>query len=393
MKKISSNRFDKDVKENKLYVKDLKNYAREMYIYKMRNAMEFKSYYTNNYFKVHKEVIYDYLQDKKSTVEKLFENYILDDINLYDIKVSVKNQIGYTLLENEFKENVIINEFEHNPKNEVKKIHDIIDSIKNIYAKELVLTVTKNNQTISFRFPKRELYSQSIWNMYIKNTSERKLVEELYDNRDFSMKDIIKIEYRKKLLYKDNNKKRKIYNKCVDSNTHKQYNKSVEERRAKMTEYKIGDIVIVDNKFDCKIKDIVQGDFEVEYKNYLPTRFIEKNKMKLNKVQFIVKEPDKKPKVVHAKELKKDIFLLALDCKTIETVTIKEFEKRNIIMLKDKDANEVDKQWNFDIYNGGVDITNVIGSVAFVGRDEKNKWVTLTQEQMDFIKNEFQGEY
>lgn len=49
-----------------------------------------------------------------------------------------------------------------------------------------------------------------------------------------------------------------------------------------MTEYKIGDIVIVDNKFDCKIKDIVQGDFEVEYKNYLPTRFIEKNKMKLN---------------------------------------------------------------------------------------------------------------
>ena len=168
--------------------------------------MEFKRYYTNNYFKVHKEVIYDYLQDKKSTVEKLFENYILDDINLYDIKVSVKNQIGYTLLENEFKENVIINEFEHNPKNEVKKIHDIIDSIENIYAKELVLTVTKNNQTISFRFPKRELYSQSIWNMYIKNTSERKLVEELYDNRDFSMKDIIKIEYRKKVLYKDNNK-------------------------------------------------------------------------------------------------------------------------------------------------------------------------------------------
>ena len=42
--------------------------------------------------------------------------------------------------------------------------------------------------------------------MYIKNTSERKLVEELYDNRDFSMKDIIKIEYRKKVLYKDNNK-------------------------------------------------------------------------------------------------------------------------------------------------------------------------------------------
>ena len=30
---------------------------------------------------------------------------------------------------------------------------------------------------------------------------------------------------------------------------------------------------------------------------------------------------------------------------------------------------------------------------GFVGRDEKNKWVTLTQEQMDFIKNEFQGEY
>lgn len=206
LKKIASNRFDKDVTENKLYVKDLKNYAREMYIYKMRNAMEFKSYYTNNYFKVHKEVIYDYLQDKKSTVEKLFENYILDDINLYDIKVSVKNQIGYTLLENEFKENVIINEFEHNPKNEIKKIHDIIESIENIYAKELVLTVTKNNQTISFRFPKRELYSQSIWNMYIKNTSERKLVEELYDNRDFSMKDIIKIEYRKKVLYKDNNK-------------------------------------------------------------------------------------------------------------------------------------------------------------------------------------------
>lgn len=134
-----------------------------------------------------------------------------------------------------------------------------------------------------------------------------------------------------------------------------------------MTEYKIGDMVIVDNKFDCKIKDIVQGDFEVEYKNYLPTRFIKKKIMKLNKVQFIVKEPNKKPKVVHAKELKKDIFLLTLDCKTIETVTIKEFEKRNIIMLKDKDANEVDKQWNFDIYNGGVDITNVIGSVAFVG--------------------------
>lgn len=160
-----------------------------------------------------------------------------------------------------------------------------------------------------------------------------------------------------------------------------------------MTEYKIGDMVIVDNKFDCKIKDIIQGDFEVEYKNYLPTRFIEKNKMKLNKVQFIVKEPNKKPKVVHAKELKKDILLLTLDCKTIETVTIKEFEKKNIIMLKDKDANEVDKQWNFDIYNGGVDITNVIGSVAFVGIDEKNKWITLTQEQMDFIKNEFQGEY
>jgi len=160
-----------------------------------------------------------------------------------------------------------------------------------------------------------------------------------------------------------------------------------------MTEYKIGDMVIVDNKFDCKIKDIVQGDFEVEYKNYLPTRFIKKKIMKLNKVQFIVKEPNKKLKVVHAKELKKDIFLLTLNCKTIETVTIKEFEKKNIIMLKDKDANEVDKQWNFGIYNGGVDITNVIGSVAFVGIDEKNRWITLTQEQIDFIKNKFQGEY
>ena len=272
LKKISSNRFDKDVKENKLYVKDLKNYAREMYIYKMRNAMEFKSYYTNNYFKVHKEVIYDYLQDKKSTVEKLFENYILDDINLYDIKVSVKNQIGYTLLENEFKENVIINEFEHNPKNEVKKIHDIIDSIKNIYAKELVLTVTKNNQTISFRFPKRELYSQSIWNMYIKNTSERKLVEELYDNRDFSMKDIIKIEYRKKLLYKDNNKKRKIYNKCVDSNTHKWYNnivigKGVQKnsiRTTKMT-------VTVDDFLDMLID---RGSQEIEIYSFMQGRTV-----------------------------------------------------------------------------------------------------------------------
>lgn len=48
-----------------------------------------------------------------------------------------------------------------------------------------------------------------------------------------------------------------------------------------------------------------------------------------------------------------------------------------------------DKEYNFEVWHGGIDKTVLVGAVLFVGADKHNQWTGLSNDQINFVKESF----
>lgn len=185
------------------------------YIYNEQNKKMSFSINSNNYEKNTKELILRYVQNPIETAKEIFNEYINTTEEIESIyygdsyhNISVKEYIGATLLENQFKDS-LLQQLKNNPNNEYRKKRDIVQSIKDLDAQMITITLKHNNELINFKYHKRLLNNMEFYGSYIPDIKIRDKLEQLFTGtwgtkRDnLFIKEIVKIEYKKKVFYED----------------------------------------------------------------------------------------------------------------------------------------------------------------------------------------------
>lgn len=161
-----------------------------------------------------KDLILEYIQNPIAVAKSVFEKCINNTEKIERVyynnkyhEITVKEWIGFKMQESEFA-HTLQNEIRNNPSLENKKKHDITESIKNLDAQMLTITLKHNNQTISFKYPKRCIFDLDYFEYQIPDLKIREKVQELYrniNNKDnVFVSEILKIEYNRKVIYEDN---------------------------------------------------------------------------------------------------------------------------------------------------------------------------------------------
>ena len=195
---------------------EIKNQAIKYYIYQQdKIKLEFLIY-PDKYEDEMKELIISYLQNPQEISHKIYCKYInnKDKVESYcsyrygdpDFKVTKKELIGLRLLERKYKDE-LAQELKHNPNNKYKKKYDIINAIKDLDAQMITLTLKHNGETITIKYPRKQLYNFNFCDWHIPDVKSRKMINELYKNingfDDFLLEDIVSIQYSRKVLYED----------------------------------------------------------------------------------------------------------------------------------------------------------------------------------------------
>ena len=197
----------------------IKEKAEKKYIYgdekeELQFSINRYKYERNNTIK---SLLLDYLQFPEKTAHQIFNEYINNDekdIKLYsrcsgmpDIDVTVKERIGVRLFEKKL-EDRFIEELENNPNNELKLKRDLIAAIKDTDIQNFTINLTHNNKSISFKYPKNQLYNFYFSDYYIPNKDDRKLLKDIYAEdkekdyySDFKLEDITSITFRKQIIF------------------------------------------------------------------------------------------------------------------------------------------------------------------------------------------------
>ena len=166
------------------------------------------------------------LEFPEETMYNVFEEYINSEEKterLYsrvsgipNIELTVKERIGARLLEKTLEDKLIL-ELKNDPNNEYKKKHDIIEAIKDLDAQMLTINLCHDGNEITFKYPREQLYNFWLSDYNIPEVSKREELKQIYANtnfyRDFDIKDIKSITFRKQIIYEEkkelelNNKK------------------------------------------------------------------------------------------------------------------------------------------------------------------------------------------
>lgn len=167
------------------------------------------------YDKHSKDLIIQYIQSPVEISKKIFNEYIDNQeknksiyINNNYEKITAKEWIGIMIQKNQYK-NMLIQELRDNPNNEYKKKHDIINSIKDLDAQMITITLKHDKETVTFKYPKRLLATMDFYEWHIPDLKIRDELKNLYSNiygqnkDDIFIKEIAKIEYKKKTIYED----------------------------------------------------------------------------------------------------------------------------------------------------------------------------------------------
>lgn len=212
--KLARHIFDEFISDEN-NVSAIKNKAINDYIYQKETKTEFSiSFY--KYEKEMKQVIIAYLKNPEKITNNIFNEYInnKEQSERYysygwsdsNIELTKKEYIGVTLLGEEFKNN-FLQELKNNPNNEFKKKHDIINAIKDLDAQMITLELKHDNETLSIKYPRSELYDFNFSSWRIPDLKTRQLVEKTYSDvkgyDDFLLEDIVSIQYNRKILYED----------------------------------------------------------------------------------------------------------------------------------------------------------------------------------------------
>ena len=222
------------IETNKTKLMELSQHIFDKYISLEDNHNEFKKVAVHDYIysnpiedfkfnadvyernKDRKPIILDYLKNQEKVATEKFSNYINNKENKYTIysrrygdaalKISNKEYIGFTILKQNYIKN-LIEGLKSNPNNEYRKTHDILNSIKDLDAQNINITVKHNGEEITFKYPKSSLYHLNLLSWRIPDVETRNKVKELYFDKhiydDFYLEDIILIEYKKQAIYED----------------------------------------------------------------------------------------------------------------------------------------------------------------------------------------------
>lgn len=195
---------------------EIKNQAIKDYIYQQDKIQLEFLIYADEYKGNMKELIISYLQNPQEISHKIYCEYInnKDKVESYrsrhcgdpDFKITKKELIGLRLLERKYKDE-LAQELKDNPNNKYKKKYDIINAIKDLDAQMITLTLKHNGETITIKYPRKQLYNFNFRDWHIPDVKSRKMINELYKNingfDDFLLEDIVSIQYSRKVLYED----------------------------------------------------------------------------------------------------------------------------------------------------------------------------------------------
>ncbi len=213
---LSQNLFDKYISFDENY-NSIKKSAIEDYIYSNESKIKF-SVDSYKYEYKTRDIIMEYIQNSSDTVKRVYDEYINntekgESLRWYEnnnpyYNVTVKDYIGVRLQEQKLYDN-LRKELEKNPNNEYRKKHEIIQSIKDLDASFVTITVKHNDKLCTFKYPQNLLYKMDFYEWHIPNLQTRGQVEDLYKDTSWNkdeifMKEIVKIEYSRKILYEDN---------------------------------------------------------------------------------------------------------------------------------------------------------------------------------------------
>lgn len=228
---IGKNVFDKYIADEWNY-DNIKNSTIKDYIYGEQNSEISFSINSNYYERDIKELIIKYVQNPIETTKNIFNDYINNSEKIESVyfdnkykNVSVKEHLGVLLLEQQLR-NTLLQELKDNPNNEYKKKHDIIQSIKDLDAQMVTITLKHNNELVDFKYPKRILESLDFYESHIPDLKVRDKVEGLFkgifgrEQDNLFIKEIAKIEYKKKIIYEDKellNLKENVSNSMIET--------------------------------------------------------------------------------------------------------------------------------------------------------------------------------
>lgn len=209
-KKIFDKYFADESNKQKLKENSIHNY-----IYQEDNS-EINFSVKDDYYEENiKDLIIEYIQNPIETSKNVFEKYINNEkkkkslyINSNYEKVTVQEYIGVMLQICQYKD-ILLQELIDNPNNEYKKKHDIIASIKDLDAQMITITLKHDKEMVVLKYPRYVLKEMELYESYIPDLKVRDKVEKLYKNMcyqekdDTFIKEIVKIEYKKKTIYED----------------------------------------------------------------------------------------------------------------------------------------------------------------------------------------------
>ena len=187
------------------------------YIYSKENSLTFS--FSDSTYKIpidRLKLVESYIKGPRKTIMHFFEDYIYSDreiaIDTYSFKdktvyVNPTKKIGFDLLLLDLK-NKVMEEIKNEPTLELQKKRNIITAINNMEAKNFNITLTYNNNVITFKYPKSDLYSFYFDIDNITDIEKRNFVANIFMNEtnlnDLFVQCITKIEYRNNIIYEYN---------------------------------------------------------------------------------------------------------------------------------------------------------------------------------------------
>lgn len=106
-------------------------------------------------------------------------------------------------------------------------------------------------------------------------------------------------------------------------------------------------------------------------------------------MKILIKHPEAKPEELEILKLDLQSLCSILECWDIEAIKRPPFDEQGIIILADEDGKLGDKQYNFEMWHGGINKTVLVGTVLFVGINKQDQWIGLSNDQINFVKESF----
>lgn len=106
-------------------------------------------------------------------------------------------------------------------------------------------------------------------------------------------------------------------------------------------------------------------------------------------MKILIKHPEAKPEELEILKLDLQNLSSILECFDIEVIKRPPFDEQGIIILADEDGKLSDKQYNFEMWHGGINKTVLVGTVLFVGSNKQDQWIGLSNDQINFVKESF----